>query len=125
MPAGITWTNRTQITDINRNSDLTITWSGGSSDQMVVIVGGTNDEANKKSGAFYCLAPATAGSFTVPAAVLAAVPPTPAGAAGLDASSSLTVGSMQLSNLPWFTAPGLNAGSVILGSLYSKTVNFR
>jgi len=125
LSGGVNWTNRDQINDISRSSDLTITWSGGSSDQVVVILGGTNDETNKRSGAFYCLATAADGRFTVPASVLTAIPPTPAAAAGLDASSSLTVGSLSLGNGPTFTAPGLNSGTILFGSLFSKSVNFR
>lgn len=125
MAPGVTWTNRDQIADINRNADLTVTWSGGGADQMVVIAGGTNDESGKNSGTFYCLAPAADGRFTVPASVLATVPPTPPAAAGLDASSSLVVGSMVWGNLPTFSAPGLDRGHILYGTVSAKSVNYK
>ncbi len=121
----VTWTNRDQISDINRNADLTITWSGGSADQAVVIVGGTNDENNKRSGVFYCVVPATDGRFVVPAAVLAAIPPTPAQISELDASSSLAVVALPIANPATFTAPGLDTGTILTGVFSIKSVNFR
>jgi uncharacterized protein (TIGR03437 family) len=72
------WSNRNSITTVPRNQPLTITWNGGSGD--VYIVGYSpltvDASANSFSGAgeFVCMTPASAGTFTIPAAVLSALP---------------------------------------------------
>ena len=44
----ITWTNPPST--INRASPLTLTWTGGDSTQMVVILGGSTDQTSKAYG---------------------------------------------------------------------------
>ena len=75
----VTWTNRTQIstTPANRASGLLVTWSGGDSTGYVIITGnagGSNTGIYQMQ--FACSVPASAGSFTVPASVLLALPTT-------------------------------------------------
>lgn len=75
----VTWTNRTQITQVVRSQPLTINWSGGTSDDLVSIVGaagtlaaGTQDQYD--GATFICTARATAGTFTVPPSILQQMP---------------------------------------------------
>jgi uncharacterized protein (TIGR03437 family) len=81
----ITWTNQSALTQIpqSRTEGLNITWSGGQSGSFVVITGIGYTSANgaiptsSDAGAeFTCVAPASAGEFTVPSVVLQALPST-------------------------------------------------
>lgn len=97
MPSPISWTNRSQITNVNRNQPLTISWSG-SGGQLALVSGGAMDAGQSGIGEFACVAPTGASSFEIPTAILQAIP---AGAGWLN------VGSATLS---LFNASGLDAG---------------
>lgn len=81
IPPIVTWSNRSAISTVPRTQPLTITWTGGPANGNVYIAGisplNANASTNSYSGAgeFICLAPSSAGTFTVPAAVLSALPP--------------------------------------------------
>ena len=122
LAQAITWTNPPST--INRASPLTLTWSGGSSTQNVVIIGSSTDQTSKAYGGFTCVAPAGAHSFTIPANSLADLVST---AAASGSSSSpvgmlglmpLEPGSMQLTPLP----RGLDAGVVFDTTMTLRTV---
>jgi uncharacterized protein (TIGR03437 family) len=62
-------------TSVSRSSGLTVTWTGGSSSAFVVLDGTSATDNTYTTGAsFECLAPAGAGSFTIPPSVLLAMP---------------------------------------------------
>ncbi len=69
-----TWTNRTAITAISRNQDLTLTWTAGAPGSIVAFLGSSADTSTNAGGSFLCAAPADLGTFTVPAWVLSAIP---------------------------------------------------
>ena len=81
-PPAFAWTN-SNITTVTRSSGLKITWNGGDANSTVdiqgsaasspVMVNGNLVQTNN-SVAFDCQAPAAAGSFTIPASVLLAMP---------------------------------------------------
>lgn len=67
------------IGTINRSQDFVVTWTGADDPEGFVSIGGdssTNDGTQALVGAFVCTAPAAAHQFTIPAAVLLALPPT-------------------------------------------------
>ncbi len=74
MPQPLTWTNRDQLTAINRSQGFTASWTGAPQGYQVFVTGGVSDPVNNATGVFYCVAPPGATSFTVPADVLANVP---------------------------------------------------
>lgn len=76
LPAKLNWTNRPAVpATINRSQPLTITWTNGYAGALLQIVG--QSQASLGVGAqFMCWADAAAGSYTVPAAVLSALPHT-------------------------------------------------
>jgi hypothetical protein len=83
--------------------------------------------ADPKIGAgvsFGCLAPADAGTFTVPAWVLSALP-----ASGIEPSVGVAVGGLSLATtLPQasrFQATGIDLGFFNWGALQTKNVNFQ
>lgn len=100
MPAAFTWTNRDQNATVNRSSPLTLTWSGAAS-QSIAIQGVNVDDPTDSTGLFYCIAPAGASSFTVPAAVLSALPAT-------RANPLLSRGVIYLSDMPLANATSVS-----------------
>ena len=72
----MTWTNRDSLPGIiPRTQPLTLTWTGADSATESVIIFGSSASPSAGSGAiFFCSAPAGAGSFTVPARILSALP---------------------------------------------------
>jgi len=103
------WTNRAGLTSLTRSSGLTVTWSGGNSstDVALIAVEANNDAAN--SGGFaLCLAPISAGTFSVPQVILQSLPATPASAQRIPAW--VIVGSESIRSPGTFSATGLKQG---------------
>jgi hypothetical protein len=115
LPAAFTWSNAAAVTSVNRAQGVNVTWTGGAAGSYVDIVGSSSATNNGKtvSVGFVCFAPVGAGQFSIPAPILLALP------AG---SGSLSVGDY--TNLQLFTAPGLDLGLLIGGSLTSKTLSY-
>jgi hypothetical protein len=117
------WTNSGAFGTISRSQDLTVTWTGGTSG-MVRINGSSANPSTQASAAFNCVAPASAGTFTVPSWVLSALPasglasdiPAPAG--------FLMVGTM-LTSPSRFQARGLDAGYFSWSLFQLKNVNYQ
>ena len=70
----VTWTNRDQITTVDRTQPLTFNWSGTAS--LVALEGINYDVPTNTSVEFQCVAPTGATSFTVPNWVLTNFPAT-------------------------------------------------
>lgn len=92
VPGDFTWTNQDTIADpIPRSSPLTINWTGVTSGNVGItgttytsLTGSTTQNTIYNASLFTCIAPAAAGTFTVPVSVLSQ----------LDAvSNDLTTGS--------------------------------
>ena len=107
FPSPFQWTNRLPVpATVNRSQPLTITWSNGYPGALVYING--QSQVSQGVGAnFTCWADASAGTFTLPAAVLGAVPPTYSVQGR--AQGSLDVYQVFLG--PAFSAPGIDLGS--------------
>ncbi|HWT83511.1 MAG TPA: hypothetical protein VN648_32465, partial [Candidatus Methylomirabilis sp.] len=76
IPSAVTWSNKDQISQIDRTGNLTITWSGGGdpTKERVIAMGSSTDTATKLRVTFTCVAPASWGSLTVPSYVLGRLP---------------------------------------------------
>ncbi len=74
IPQPVTWTNKTQLFNIDRTQPLTITWTGGDSGQIITVAGFAEDLPTNSSAMFTCIAQAGASSLTVPTAILANLP---------------------------------------------------
>lgn len=117
----VTWTNAGAIGRLDRSAGVTMNWSGGESSQTVVILGFSTDQQTKNSGGFMCLAPATAGTFTIPPYVLADLPAS--AAAGVETMSVGMLGMFAVPTDPQrFAAAGLDAGMAFQTTLRAKTV---
>jgi hypothetical protein len=109
----LTWTNQSAAATVTRSAGLPVTWSGGSvSTTSYVTITGTSSSSSV-TGSFTCLAPTSAGQFTVPGYVLGALP------AG---TGSVTVGNE--TGYTTFTATGLNLGLAVGIVSYQANTTF-
>ena len=102
-----------------------MTWSGGGADQSVLIAGLSSDQSTKATAVFVCLAPASAGQFTVPTSALSNLPTAPALADFEKRYGLLVVGALRSGNYPTFTAQGISTGLVVPASLDIRTVEVK
>jgi uncharacterized protein (TIGR03437 family) len=80
VPQSVIWNNQSQIakaTPIDRTKPLTINWTGGDVNGYVIIKG--NSTLGPQNNPTYsinfgCVVPATAGTFTIPPAILMGMP---------------------------------------------------
>jgi uncharacterized protein (TIGR03437 family) len=126
FPSNLNWVNVSKIpSTVLRSNGLPITWSGVSSGVVTVTglsavrTGGSVTNGIYSGTIFTCSAPASAGSFTVPASVLEQLPPasndlSSASFGGIivSATSDATSGQGQ------FSAPLTKGGTVDQGYLY-------
>ncbi len=123
MPSAITWTNRDQTVNVDRGQPLTLTWTGAGLNDRIVIAGFGVDLPNDSTSMFGCVAPKGATSFTVPAAMLANLPPTRPNP--LQSKSVIYVTDLSTSGSSVFTPPGLDMGVAMFLYATGKTVVFR
>jgi len=117
IPQLLNWTNMDATETVTRASGLNVTWSGGDPTGSVYILG-TSSAGNTGAG-FVCLERTSAGQFTVPSYVLAALP----------ASSGQVPGILSVFNntQPVLLPPtaGLDFAGVVAVSGSTKTVSYR
>lgn len=120
--APLTWTNRDQISTINRSQALTLTWSGGNPSSDQAFIGGwSSDLPSNSSAGFVCTVSLGEQSFTVPAYVLSNLPAS---------RSQWTSGILSINLSPGngsaaFSATGLDAGYLVFASATRKAVMFQ
>jgi len=89
--------------NVTRANGMTLTWSGGAANSIIQIQGNNATNNSFTNGAnFTCFAAASAGTFTIPASVLLALPPGNFG--GMDFQPYSPYGT--------FSASGLNLGFI-------------
>jgi uncharacterized protein (TIGR03437 family) len=120
----LNWSNESGITNITRSSGVEVTWTGAAADSTVQITGfsiGGTSTSNAAGAGFTCTAPGSAGQFTVPAAILQALPPS------ADFSSSIlpiVTGSLGISSSGApvsFSANGLDFGRAYTESTFNNS----
>jgi uncharacterized protein (TIGR03437 family) len=118
LTAPLTWTNQSSAGAISRAQGVTVQWSGGGPNSFVQISGNsTTTYENQPVGAFFnCVAPLSAGQFTVPATVLGALPPSSNGA-------TLTVANYTYPAT--FTAIGLDLGLINAYVAHTSAVTYQ
>ncbi len=134
LPPTLTWTNINSVGPVVRANGQLVTWTGGDPNGIVMISGdslvitfNTDGSAGAAVGAFFtCIAPDSAGQFTIPPAVLLTLPVstaiTVAPGIFIDAGS-LSVGA---SSLPiQFDATGINVGYASSSVTSAKTVAYQ
>jgi len=110
-PSPLVWTNQAAITSVNRNQDLTVTWTGGIPGTWVLVGGGSTTVS--VSGTFLCYVPVSAGQFTIPSYVLLA---SPVGNGGINL--------LNQSNNQTFQATGLDITTAVAETESSISVPF-
>jgi uncharacterized protein (TIGR03437 family) len=109
LPTPLDWTNRpaTPVT-LPRSQGLKITWTNGAAGALVQMIG--QSQSSVGVGAqFTCWQDATAGSFTIPQAILSAIPAT-------YLNGSVPQGSLSMAQVftgSGFSAPGLDLGTIL------------
>jgi hypothetical protein len=124
LAATLHWSNQAQISTINRQADLTVTWNSDYNSGHVLIGGTSSYPQAGKTALFLCSEESTKGAFTIPSFVLSAMPVAPA--AGANASPSrgyLFVAGHPLDNT--FAAPGLDLGFFSEVSMEAKQVAYQ
>jgi hypothetical protein len=117
FPANFTWTNpsASSVVAIDRTQGVTVTWSGGAPGVTVTINGSASAIVNGQSvsGGFTCLAPLSAGTFTVPVPALLALP-----------AGSGTLSLTDNTNPQLFTASGLDIGYTLDSAGFTENVRY-
>jgi uncharacterized protein (TIGR03437 family) len=118
LPATLHWTNQAQISAINRQADLTMTWNPERNSGYVLIGGTSSYTAAGKTAMFLCSEDSSKSTFTVPSFVLSAMPVPPTGGRGY-----LFLASYPFDNP--FTAKNLDLAFFREISLEAKQVLFQ
>jgi uncharacterized protein (TIGR03437 family) len=111
----LTWTNQSAAANITRTSGLQVNWSGGASGTYVIISGSASASTSGAYGSYTCIAPQSAGTFTVPNYILLGLP---AGTGSTFVENS--------TNYTRFTASGLTSGGIAIGGVaFSVSSNYQ
>ena len=123
IPSLLEWTNRDQISSVDRAQALRLTWTGDASGEVVMVFGFSIDAAQSVSGAFVCQAGGERGSFNVPAWVLSTLPVS-ASISGVPVGA-LMIARSSLASPARFTARGLDLGVFSYNLASGKLVGYR
>ncbi len=125
LPPALEWTNRAQITTVNRSEPLRITWSGGNPSREIGLILGLSTDSNATAaGYFICVVPLAPGSFTIPAPILSSLPVS-GSQSGISLGTLLVGTTLFGSGLTTFTASGIDLGVVSWTSGTGKPVDYR
>jgi len=123
-PDPITWTNKADLANATRGQDLTLKWTT-TDPQAAVIISGTSTTpvgSDTIGAGFFCVAPASAGTFTVPGAILSALPASTATAGSIVPPGLLFLGSGVEKD---FSTPDLDLGQFAILSLTGIETTFK
>jgi uncharacterized protein (TIGR03437 family) len=122
LPVSFTGTNWDSVTAVNRSTPLTLTWTGSGLSSVYIGVNSTTiTGSTRRIVTMNCVVPAAPGTYTIPPAALAYLPPVPA------TGSSFGGISLEGSISNTFTAPLTAGGQIDFGAFvsdlgYSKNV---
>jgi uncharacterized protein (TIGR03437 family) len=120
----VVWSNPAGFSTIQRSQGATITWTGGDSGTYVAISGAsmTSTADQFVAGVFICTASAAAHTFTIPASVLLALPPSvslPIGSTAVPFPGAL--GVMSYTAATTLAIPGIDLSYAYAYSMTSAT----
>jgi hypothetical protein len=120
-PAAFVWNEFDTVAgNISRGQALTVTWTGGSAGGTV-SVSGQSQSGTGIGAVFFCLADASAGTFTVPAFIMSALPPT-------ISQEGFPLGSLNVTHFRGdaINVPGLDQAAISIADSYSVSpVNYQ
>ena len=122
IPEALNWTNRDAITSVPRSRDLSVTWAGGGQNGTVQIFGSSviSVDENASGAVFFCREDVSAGSYSVPSAVLSNLP-----VSGMqDGIPFGILGVGVVSDGTRFNASGIDLGFLTHTDLSLKPVGF-
>jgi uncharacterized protein (TIGR03437 family) len=125
LPDPLVWSNQAATDTVTRASGQTVTWTGGDPSGSVLILGFSTVAGAQAGREFLCVEKASAATFTIPAAVLLAVPATvgsPSGTTAASVTGALGVGYEKSNS---FTAPGIDQGTIVGLGLNLKIVSYK
>ena len=126
LTPGINWRNEAQVSEVRRDQDLTLMWTGGdASKEFVFIAGESVNKDDGVGGSFVCAAPVEAGRFTVPSRILRLLPSNSDSAASELPTGLLFLGTGSWSARGRFSAPGLDGGYFGYWNQRVRNVDFR
>jgi uncharacterized protein (TIGR03437 family) len=125
LPDPLVWTNEATTTTVTRSQGQVVNWTGGDPAGNVLILGFSNVTGANAGREFLCVAPASAGTFNIPAAVLLALPASLS--TGLPTSAASITGAMGVgfAKTSTFTAPGIDIGAIVGLGLNLSIVSFK
>jgi len=126
LASPLVWSNMNSISTVTRSNGVTVNWTGGDPSSYTSITGLSFGSVNGSVsnfvvGDFTCQAQTSAGTFTVPSAVLLALPAS-------TTIEGISFSSLSLSNdtAPvTFTATGLDIGWVVASVENTITVTYQ
>jgi uncharacterized protein (TIGR03437 family) len=95
----LNWTNQSAAITVTRSQGLDVTWTGGQTGTYVSISGFQGGLPNGANALFSCIAPVSAGQFTVPPYVFASLP-----------NNSVTIGLANQTMAVTFSAAEIDYG---------------
>ena len=112
--------DQSSVSTIDRSQPLTITWTGGTAGALVsinVISSAAPGPMGSVGAAVFCAQDGAVGSFTIPAPLLSALPPSYTDA---DGNPQGTIEVYENFAGPMFTASGLDLGSISFQVTFTK-----
>ena len=132
VPGAFTWTNQESISAVTRGNGVTVNWNGGDPSGMMQITGTSLliDAANPSNAlgvTFTCVESMSAGTFTVPAYVLLALPVTQTQSVGgiQIGGQGGTLGLTATATPASFTATGIDLGQAQYSQSINKSVTYQ
>jgi len=121
-PQPFSWTNRDQLTLVDRSMPLMVSWTGANANDFVGLIGFGEDLPTNTTTVFACLAPQGATGLSVPVTALANIPETRPNP--LQSKDVLYLVSVPQSSVTTIPATGLDAGFAGFSYVAGKTVVF-
>ena len=113
LPDPLVKTNQAVTDTMTRSMGQTVTWTGGDATGTVLILGFSTTAGARVGREFLCVEKASAGTFTVPASVLLALPATSGAPSGTTAASVIGALGVGFEKSNAFTAPGIDLGTIV------------
>jgi uncharacterized protein (TIGR03437 family) len=125
LPDPLVWTNESSASVITRSQGQTVTWTGGDPAGNVLILGFSTVTGANAGREFLCVAPTAAGTFTVPSAVLLALPTSTSTAVPTSAAAVTGALGVGYAKSNTFTAPGIDFGTIVGLGLNLTTASYK